>query len=57
MQEQARRAVAAAECGAADVALGITRQGDEGTRREVQARLRAVATHGEKYQINFANSK
>lgn len=52
IQEQARRAVEAAECGAADVAPGITRQGDEGTRREVQARLRAVAADGEKYTVD-----
>ena len=51
IQEQARRAVEAAECGAAHVASGITRQGDEGTRREVQARLRAVAEDGEKSAV------
>lgn len=51
IQEQARRAVEAAECGTAHVAPGITRQGDEGTRRQVQARLRTVAADGEKYTV------
>ena len=53
LQKQERRADEGFAGGASDVAPCITRQGDEGTRRQVQARLRAVAADGKKNEIDM----